>query len=109
MAPLAIVTNDLTPNSRLFLTYLFLVSQKLNFSVIQYQLYLMTTGKSEREAYHIATEEFYLHRAQEETEARVAKAQAMAFGLKPRRSFVMNGLKREEAALREAERNTAKF
>ncbi|OAQ34430.1 hypothetical protein K457DRAFT_88103 [Linnemannia elongata AG-77] len=77
--------------------------------VIQYQLYLMTTGKSEREAYHIATEEFYLHRAQEETEARVAKAQAMAFGLKPRRSFVMNGLKREEAALREAERNAAKF
>lgn len=78
-------------------------------SVIQYQLYLMTTGKSEREAYHIATEEFYLHRAQEETEARVAKAQAMAFGLKPRRSFVMNGLKREEAALLEAERNAAKF
>ncbi|KAG0322841.1 mitochondrial ribosomal small subunit component [Linnemannia gamsii] len=77
--------------------------------VIQYQLYLMTTGKSEREAYHIATEEFYLHRAQEETEARVAKAQAMAFGLKPRRSFVMNGLKREEAALLEAERNAAKF
>ncbi|KAG0373276.1 MAG: mitochondrial ribosomal protein S25 [Linnemannia gamsii] len=77
--------------------------------VIQYQLYLMTTGKSEREAYHVATEEFYLHRAQEETEARVAKAQAMAFGLKPRRSFVMNGLKREEAALREAERNAAKF
>ncbi|KAF9081843.1 mitochondrial ribosomal small subunit component [Mortierella sp. GBA35] len=77
--------------------------------VIQYQLYLMSTGKSEREAYHIATEEFYLHRAQEETEARVAKAQAMAFGLKPRRSFVMNGLKREEEALREAERNAAKF
>ncbi|KAF9996630.1 mitochondrial ribosomal small subunit component [Entomortierella chlamydospora] len=77
--------------------------------VIQYQLYLMTNGKSEREAYHIATQEFYLHRAQEETEARVAKAQAMAFGLKPRRSFVLNGLKREEEALLEAERNAAKF
>ncbi|KAF8924765.1 mitochondrial ribosomal protein S25 [Dissophora ornata] len=77
--------------------------------VIQYQMYLMSTGKSEREAYHVATEEFYLHRAQEETEARVAKAQAMAFGLKPRRSFVMNGLKREEEALLEAEKNAAKF
>lgn len=77
--------------------------------VIQYQMYLMSTGKTEREAYHTATEEFYLHRAQEETEARVAKAQAMAFGLKPRRSFVLNGLKREEEALREAERNAAKF
>ncbi|KAF9931244.1 mitochondrial ribosomal small subunit component [Linnemannia zychae] len=77
--------------------------------VIQYQLYLMSTGKSEREAYHIATKEFYLHRAQEETEARVAKAQAMAFGLKPRRSFVMNGLKREEEALRQAAMNAAKF
>ncbi|KAG0370749.1 mitochondrial ribosomal protein S25 [Gamsiella multidivaricata] len=77
--------------------------------VVQHQLYLMTTGKSEREAYHIATQEFYLHRAQEETEARVAKAQAMAFGLKPRRSFVMNGLKREEEALLEAENNAAKF
>ncbi|KAF9110028.1 mitochondrial ribosomal small subunit component [Mortierella sp. AM989] len=77
--------------------------------VIQYQLYLMTNGKSEREAYHIATQEFYLHRAQEETEARVAKAQAMAFGLKPRRSFVLNGLKREEEALLEAERNASKF
>ncbi|KAF9191408.1 mitochondrial ribosomal small subunit component [Haplosporangium sp. Z 767] len=77
--------------------------------VVQYQLYLMSTGKSEREAYHIATEEFYLYRAQEETEARVAKEQAMAFGLKPRRSFVLNGLRREEEALREAEQNAAKF
>ncbi len=78
-------------------------------SVIQHQLYLMSTGKSEREAYHIATQEFYLHRAQEETEARVAKAQAMAFGLKPRRSAVMNGLKREEEAIRQAELNAPKF
>ncbi|KAF9967860.1 mitochondrial ribosomal small subunit component [Mortierella alpina] len=77
--------------------------------VIQHQLYLMSTGKSEREAYHIATQEFYLHRAQEETEARVAKAQAMAFGLKPRRSAVMNGLKREEEAIRQAELNAPKF
>ncbi|KAG0301542.1 mitochondrial ribosomal small subunit component [Dissophora globulifera] len=77
--------------------------------VIQHQLYLMSTGKSEREAYHIATQEFYLHRAQEETEARVAKAQAMAFGLKPRRSFVMNGLKREEEVLLEAEQKAAKY
>lgn len=78
-------------------------------SVIQHQLYLMSTGKSEREAYHIATQEFYLHRAQEETEARVAKAQAMAFGLKPRRSAVMNGLRREEEAIRQAELNAPKF
>ncbi|CAO3570927.1 unnamed protein product [Mortierella alpina] len=77
--------------------------------VIQHQLYLMSTGKSEREAYHIATQEFYLHRAQEETEARVAKAQAMAFGLKPRRSAVMNGLRREEEAIRQAELNAPKF
>ncbi|KAF9427492.1 mitochondrial ribosomal small subunit component [Podila epigama] len=77
--------------------------------VIQYQMYLMSTGKSEREAYHIATNEFYQYRAQEETEARVAKAQAMAFGLKPRRSFVVNGLKREEAALQEAQENAAQF
>ncbi|KAG0256187.1 mitochondrial ribosomal small subunit component [Mortierella polycephala] len=77
--------------------------------VIQYQLYLMSTGKSEREAYHIATEEFYLCRAQEETEARVAKDQAMAFGLKPRRSFVLNGLRREEEVLRKAEQNATKF
>jgi len=69
----------------------------------------MSTGKSEREAYHVATEEFYLHRAQEETEARVAKAQAMAFGLKPRKSYVLTGLKREEAALREAEKNLPTF
>ncbi|KAG0349260.1 mitochondrial ribosomal small subunit component [Podila humilis] len=73
--------------------------------VIQYQMYLMSTGKTEREAYHMATSEFYEHRAQEETEARVAKAQAMAFGLKPRRSFVLNGLKREEAALAESQKN----
>ncbi|KAF9583989.1 mitochondrial ribosomal small subunit component [Lunasporangiospora selenospora] len=77
--------------------------------VIRYQLYLISTGKSEREAYSTATSEFYLYRAQEETEARAAKAQAMAFGLQPRRSFVMNGLKREEEALREAERLASKF
>ncbi|GJJ73817.1 small subunit ribosomal protein S23 [Entomortierella parvispora] len=77
--------------------------------VIQHQLYLMSTGKSEGEAYRIATEEFYLHRAQEETEARVAKAQAMAFGLKPRKSYVLTGLKREEDALREAEKNLPTF
>ncbi|KAF8980928.1 mitochondrial ribosomal small subunit component [Entomortierella lignicola] len=85
------------------------ISDLTGEDVIQYQLYLMTNGKSEREAYHIATNEFYLHRAQEETEARVAKAQAMAFGLHPRKSFVLNGLKREEEALYEAEKNAAKF
>ncbi|KAF9335679.1 mitochondrial ribosomal small subunit component [Podila minutissima] len=77
--------------------------------VVQYQMYLMSTGKTERESYHIATSEFYQYRAQEETEARVAKAQAMAFGLKPRRSFVLNGLKREEEALLEAQKNTSQF
>ncbi|KAI8358907.1 mitochondrial ribosomal protein S25 [Mortierella sp. GBAus27b] len=77
--------------------------------VIQYQLYLMSKGAKEQEAYHLATKEFYLIRAQEETEARVAKAQAMAFGLQPRRSFVMSGLKREEEALLEAEKNAAMF
>lgn len=81
----------------------------VHFSVIQHQLYLMSTGMTEREAYHAATQEFYLIRAQEETEARVAKAQAMAFGLKPRRSFVMTGLKREEEALLEAEKNASMF
>ena len=69
----------------------------------------MSTGKTEREAYHVATEEFYLLRAQEESEARVAKAQALAFGLKPRSSFVLTGLKREEAALLEAEKNLPTF
>ncbi|KAG0056925.1 mitochondrial ribosomal small subunit component [Gryganskiella cystojenkinii] len=77
--------------------------------VIQHQLYLMSQGKTEREAYHIATNEFYLLRAQEESEARVAKAQALAFGLKPRSSFVLNGLKREEKALLEAEKNLPTF
>ncbi|KAF9917974.1 mitochondrial ribosomal small subunit component [Lobosporangium transversale] len=85
------------------------ISDLTGEDVIQYQMYLMSTGKSEREAYHIATEEFYKHRAQEESEARVAKAQAMAFGLRPRRSFVMNGLKREEEALREAEKSASRF
>ncbi|KAI1300081.1 mitochondrial ribosomal small subunit component [Mortierella claussenii] len=85
------------------------ISDLTGEDVIQHQLYLMSTGKSQREAYHIATQEFYLYRAQEETEARVAKAQAMAFGLKPRRGFVLSGLKREEAALLEAEKNAAKF
>lgn len=69
----------------------------------------MSTGKTERESYHLATNEFYEYRAQEETEARVAKAQAMAFGLKPRRSFVLNGLKREEEALLEAQKNAVQF
>ncbi|KAK3817413.1 MAG: mitochondrial ribosomal protein S25-domain-containing protein [Benniella sp.] len=85
------------------------ISDLTGEDVIQHQLYLMSTGMTEREAYHAATQEFYLIRAQEETEARVAKAQAMAFGLKPRRSFVMSGLKREEEALLEAEKNASMF
>ncbi|KAG0235587.1 mitochondrial ribosomal small subunit component [Actinomortierella wolfii] len=72
--------------------------------VIQYQMYLMSKGHTEREAYSMATSEFYKLRAQEETEARVAREQAIAFGAKPRKNFVRNGLKREEEALLRAHR-----
>ncbi|KAF9434419.1 mitochondrial ribosomal small subunit component [Entomortierella beljakovae] len=85
------------------------ISDLTGEDVIQHQMYLMEHGETEREAYCIATKEFYLYRAQEESEARVAKAQAMAFGLKPRKSFVIRGLKREEAALIEAENNAPRF
>ncbi|KAF9970983.1 mitochondrial ribosomal small subunit component [Actinomortierella ambigua] len=72
--------------------------------VIQYQMYLMSKGQTEREAYSTATSEFYKLRAQEETEARVAREQAVAFGAKPRKNFVESGLKREEEALLRAHR-----
>ncbi|KAF9161911.1 mitochondrial ribosomal small subunit component [Actinomortierella ambigua] len=75
------------------------LSELTGEDVIQYQMFLMSKGHSEREAYSMATSEFYKLRAQEETEVRVAREQAVAFGAKPRKNFVQNGLKREEEAL----------
>ncbi|RKP06953.1 mitochondrial ribosomal protein S25-domain-containing protein [Thamnocephalis sphaerospora] len=67
--------------------------------VVQYQLYLMSTGLSEQEAYVKATAEFYVVRAREDTERRIAEQEARHFGAVPIKSAIEVGLEKEETAL----------
>jgi hypothetical protein len=68
-------------------------------SVVQYQLYLMSTGLLENEAYAKATSEFYAIRAREDTERRLAQLEAQHFGAKPIKSALAVGIEKEEEAL----------
>ncbi|KAI9591660.1 mitochondrial ribosomal protein S25-domain-containing protein [Syncephalis fuscata] len=67
--------------------------------VVQYQLYLMSTGLPEQQAYAEATSEFYAIRAREDTERRLAQLEAQHFGAVPIKSALAIGIEKEEAAL----------
>ncbi|KAI8052381.1 mitochondrial ribosomal protein S25 [Syncephalis plumigaleata] len=67
--------------------------------VVQYQLYLMSTGLPENEAYAQATSEFYAIRAREDTARRLAQLEAQHFGAKPIKTALAVGIEKEEEAL----------
>ncbi|CAH1767024.1 15361_t:CDS:2 [Entrophospora sp. SA101] len=69
-------------------------------SVIKYQKFLMSTGKTKNEAYVEACNEFYKIRARQEVEERIAEEQAIVFGSKINKSEVEKTLKKEAKNLK---------
>ncbi|ORX96246.1 hypothetical protein K493DRAFT_129490, partial [Basidiobolus meristosporus CBS 931.73] len=70
-------------------------------SVIQYQLYLMSQGYTTREAYVLATSEFYKVKSREDAELMIAKQQAQHFGADMAKSSTQWAIEKEDEALAE--------
>ncbi|KAK9762102.1 mitochondrial ribosomal small subunit component [Basidiobolus ranarum] len=77
-------------------------------SVVQYQLHLMSQGYTTREAYVLATSEFYKIKSREDTELMIAKQQAQHFGADMAKSSTRWAIEKEDEALAETEMLYAK-